>query len=310
MLKEDSVNKTDAKPKSDNCVEQGWLASLELEFALRGNKTVLIGSKRQGPLAIQRAFYPDFSGCPHVYLLHPPAGIVSGDALNIATHLHPNSHALMTTPGAARFYRARAGTLLQTQTVTFNIGDNASLEYLPMETLIYNKANAVNCLEVHIEGTGQYIGWEIACLGLPNIDQNFVSGNFNQLITLYHNKKCIFYDRMSIKAGGAMMEQKAALGCNHVVGNMVLFDGSANAKQSQLGLKTSFVAHIIAQCREVIVAMEIHALAAVSELQNVIIVRYLGNCSEQCRQVFSAIWQKVRPAILNIQGIAPRIWFT
>jgi urease accessory protein len=313
MLEEDDVSAVNTKLKPHNSSEQKWLASLDMTFARRANKTVLSGSKRQGPLAIQRAFYPDLTGCPHIYLLHPPAGIVSGDILNISACLHPNSHVLMTTPGAARFYRARVDTsssLFQTQTLTFNINDGASLEYLPMETLIYNKANAVNCVEVHLQGDGQYIGWEISCLGLPHIGQAFVSGDVNQSITLFHNKKCLFHDLMSIMGGDAMMHQKVALGGRHVVGNMILFDGAAEAKTAHLGLDITFVEHLIARCREVIIGMELNALAAVTELQNVIVVRYLGDCSEQCRKIFSAIWQEIRPIMLNIQGIAPRIWHT
>lgn len=296
---------------------QTWLASLSMTFAPRASKTVLIDSKRQGPLGVQRAFYPDITGCAHVYVLHPPAGIVSGDTLALCVALAKNSRVLVTTPGAARFYRARVADALaslQTQNVNLTVSDNASLEYLPMETLIYNKANALNNIKIHVEGAGQYIGWEITCLGLPHIEQPFEQGNLTQSMTLFHDKKCLFYDKMAISTAegnsNAMMDQRVALGGHHVVGNMILFDGAANTKQELLQLDIPFTAHLVSLCREAIRILDVSALIAVTELQNVIIVRYLGSSSEQCRYIFAAIWKDVRPIMLNMQGIVPRIWHT
>ena len=69
--------------------------------------TQLTKTKRCGPLIIQKAFYPEGRDCAHLYLLHPPAGIVSGDELRVGIDVQQNAHTLITTPGAKRFYRAR-----------------------------------------------------------------------------------------------------------------------------------------------------------------------------------------------------------
>ena len=61
-----------------------WLARLEMTFAHRQQKTKLVDTLREGPLSVQRAFYPETTGAAHLYLLHPPAGIVSGDELHVA----------------------------------------------------------------------------------------------------------------------------------------------------------------------------------------------------------------------------------
>lgn len=306
---------------ADQAPAQNWFASLSMTFAKRANKTALVNSTRYGPLGVQRTFYPDTTGCAHVYVLHPPAGIVSGDTLVLSASAKTKAKVLITTPGAARFYRARladAASSLQTQKVELTVGNKASLEYLPMETLVYNKANALNKTTINVKGSGQYIGWEITCLGLPHIDQAFEQGSLTQSITLFHNKKCVFHDNMAISkqegVDNALMNQRVALGGHHVVGNMIVYDGAANLKQGQLELGTTFTAHLLALCREAISnfdqALETEVLMAVTELQNVIIIRYLGSSSEQCRNVFAAIWKNVRPTMLNMQGIAPRIWHT
>lgn len=285
--------------------DRSWLASLSLSFEARTDKTILKNTIRKGPLGVQRAFYPEQNGCAHVYILHPPAGIVSGDTLDLTLNMGKNSHALITTPGAARFYRARNATPCaaeQTQNVTFHLENNATAEYLPMETLVYTKANAINRLNIHLKGNATYIGWEIICLGLPHIKQAFNDGFLRQSTTLFHDGKCIFHDRMALAANDVITSQKIALGGNHVVGNMLLFSGAIK-EQKQTD-------ELVALCRQAVTQFGRDLHIGVTQLQQVVIVRYLGDCSEQCRKIFSAIWQATRPFLLTQEATTPRIWFT
>ena len=70
-------------------IKRGWLARLGLTFSHSVHGTQLARTKRVGPLSIQKAFYPEGRDCAHIYLLHPPAGIVSGDVLQVDLHLPP-----------------------------------------------------------------------------------------------------------------------------------------------------------------------------------------------------------------------------
>ena len=60
-----------------------WYAELSLELEKRGAKTLLVGNRHQGPLRVERPFYPEPGGGCHIYLLHPPGGLVLGDLLQI-----------------------------------------------------------------------------------------------------------------------------------------------------------------------------------------------------------------------------------
>ena len=107
---------------------EGWHASLQLAFAPRAARTALVERRQRGPLAVQRPFYSEGDVC-HLYLLHPPGGVVGGDRLNIAAETAADAHALVTTPGATKFYLSAGAVAHQTQRLQVTAG--SSLEWLP-----------------------------------------------------------------------------------------------------------------------------------------------------------------------------------
>jgi len=70
-------------------------------------KTRLYHRKHTGALMVQRPLYPEpraQQGICHILMLYPPAGIAGGDTLTMDMRLDQNSHAVITTPGAGKWY--------------------------------------------------------------------------------------------------------------------------------------------------------------------------------------------------------------
>ena len=59
-----------------------WCAKLNIDLVLRARQTVVSNVLHDGPLRIQKSFLQPDGSC-HVYLLHPPGGMVGGDQLSI-----------------------------------------------------------------------------------------------------------------------------------------------------------------------------------------------------------------------------------
>ena len=159
---------------------QTWPASVELDLRSEAGRTRLARCSHNGPLYVQRPFYPEGREHPHLYLLHPPGGIVSGDCLDIAVDVAANSGALVTTPGATRVYRARDDNPLQRQRCRLRLGKDAILEWFPMETIVFDGAWVELETTVELTRNSCFVGWEVSCFGLPASRQPFRSGRFSQ----------------------------------------------------------------------------------------------------------------------------------
>ena len=54
----------------------GWLARLDLEYAVAHARTGLTRRSHSGPLVVQKPLYPEGPEVCHTLILHPPGGIV------------------------------------------------------------------------------------------------------------------------------------------------------------------------------------------------------------------------------------------
>ena len=87
----------------------GWQAHLTLGFQRRGQRTTLGQCAHQGPLQVQRPFYPEGETVCHIAILHPPGGVIGGDELRLDARLDSGAHALLTTPAAGNAMIAPIG---------------------------------------------------------------------------------------------------------------------------------------------------------------------------------------------------------
>lgn len=274
--------------------ERSWFAKLDLGYSHRREKTCLSHVSHFGPLRVQRAFYPEGDACAHTYLLHPPGGLVNGDSLEINLELEPNTHALVTTPSAGKAYRSLSADLKQSQTVTCHVEDNAILEWLPPENIIFDQANVDLALKVDLAPSAKLICWEFTCLGRYACNERFESGNVSQLFEITQNNNPLYRELTQFDGGGAILDQPWGLNGYSCLGTLI------------------FTYHIseslLKELRETVVAKE--GVIAMTQRQSFFVVRYLGDSAEYGRELFIQIWGVIRPLMLGVKSCHPRIWNT
>ena len=286
-----------------------WLANYQAQLVYADDKTRLGKTSHFGPLRVQRAFYPEGNICAHLYLLHPPGGLVAGDYLTIGLHLQPNAQALMTTPSAGKIYN-NITERKQFQKVSLKIEDNAVLEWMPQETLVFDGAEGELITEVELSDNAQFMGWDIVCLGRPSSEDWFERGSIRQVISIKRNGLPLFIERNTISATGDIMQDKAGLAQQAVFGSFILtndadsipeLDEEQRETLENLAALTALPGQIRGQAK---------GLVAVTHKPGLVIVRYLGPCADNAKKVFIQYWQWMRPFVNGREACAPRIWNT
>jgi len=263
----------------------GWHATLALRFCHTPEKTVLASARHFGPLTVQRPFYPEGSTC-HLYLLHPPGGIVGGDTLDISVTLEPDTHTLITMPGASKFYRSHGPQARLSQ--RFELAENAILEWLPQDTLFFPGANATLHSVFHLQEGARLLAWELYCLGRPVISETFSHGEITSRLEVWKNGSPLMIERLHLADG----------------------DLSAVAEKPWIGSLLFYPATeiMLDEVRESLTPLD--AFAGATLVDGLLAVRFLSHDNLICQRAMREIWQALRPQLLNKSPLLPRIWLT
>jgi urease accessory protein len=230
---------------------------------------------------VQKPLYPEGEEVCHAIVVHPPGGIAGGDELELA--VEAQGHALLTTPGAAKWYRS-AGPWAK-QKLVFDV--QGMLEWLPRETIVFDGALADLHAEIRLSSGARYIGWEIVCLGRTGSGERFSRGKMRVDTRILRNGKLLWLERGEIDAAGTLVGSPIGLGGRTVFGSLVA---------------TDVPPEIVSESREI--------GPAVTLLPGVLIARYLGDSTEEAFRQFNALWTLLRPALAGRHAVMPRIWHT
>ncbi|MBC7938535.1 MAG: urease accessory protein UreD, partial [Chitinophagaceae bacterium] len=201
----------------------GWPARLALQYTRRGQRTVAF-DQHHGPLRVLKCLYPEGPAICHHVLVHPPGGVVGGDRLHVDAHLARGSHALLTTPGATRFYRSAGATACQY--VSLRLDEESRLEWLPMEAIAHGGCQVDNRVTLHLQPGAETIGWDVLALGLPASGQPFDRGHFRQHLEM----PGVWLERGLISADDTvLMEGALGLAGQPVLATLWFATGSALA---------------------------------------------------------------------------------
>ena len=269
---------------------EGWRASLELGFIARAGRSVLAERRRHGPLAVQRAFYPE-GEVAHCYLLHPPGGVVGGDSLIVQVRVDPGAHALITAPGAAKLYRSAGPAADISQEL--RVSADGALEWLPPETILFDGARARVATRVRLDPGARFLGWELQCLGRPAVGERFTSGSADLGLSIERDGRPLLLERLRI-SDGAGLDGPAGLRGHAVVATLVATDTDAAA---------------LTALREALPQPE-GVLWGATRLGDLLALRILADYAEPAQRLLRAAWGILRPRSLGREACPPRIWRT
>ncbi len=276
-------------------IANSWHGQLDLKFhtiedssaeQLR-HRTTLARSYARAPLKVQRPFYPEPDVC-HTVLLHSAGGMVGGDRLSYQIDLAPASRALITTAAAAKIYRS-LGPVAHQQ-IQIRIAANACLEWLPQETIIFNKAQYQQDFRVELGLNAVFCAWDIVRLGRSASQETFNQGCWQNSWEVWQGQQPLWIDRQRLT--GEQWHSLQAAAAQPILGLLVMVGVVVNA--------------------ETISAARSLGPAAgewgVTALQHSFVCRYRGADRAAARQWFIAVWDLLRRQYLGRSACLPRVW--
>jgi len=272
---------------------QAWQARLQLRYERASGLTQLTRRKHTGPLLVQKAFHPEGSEVCHSLLVHPPGGIAGGDRLEIDVAVDERARALITTPGAGKWYRS-SGPVSELH-ATLAVGSGASLEWFPQESIVFDGAQVRASVRVELAESACFIGWDITRLGRTASGERFGAGELRSRFEVLQAGRRLWGEFARIEGGAPLLQSPAGLAGHPVMGIFLVAGAVIDAG-------------LLDACRAP--APRGDARWGVTAMPGVVIARYLGASAEAARSYFVELWRCVRPALLGREICLPRIWNT
>ncbi len=266
---------------------EGWKARLRLGFCASEGRTLLARREHAGPLLVQKPFYPEGTTC-HVYLIHPPGGVVGGDTIDLGVQCDPGSQVLLTTPAAGKFYRSRGPWAKQKN--RFEVMDGALLEWLPQETILFDDCRVESLTRFELEDGARMIGWEMVALGRPACNEGFARGRARMGLEVWKDGVPLLLEQLNLDA--AMFASPCGLNKKPLSATLVAYPATPrelDAARDLAGERRDFGATLI---------------------DRLLICRALGLQAEPVRNLLVSIWRAIRPGMAGKPACEPRIWAT
>ena len=186
----------------------GWAAKLELNFDRTTAGTTRLKHQHLGPLRIQKALYPEGPEVCHAIIVHPPGGIAGGDHLEVSGLVDRDSHGLVTTPSAAKWYGSDAQQRA-TQRVDLHI--QGAFEWLPQETIVFDRARVDSTIQFDVGHEASLVGWDHLIFGRKASGESFVTGCFTQSLKLLLDGELIWHDRLRLNGADPLFNSVIGL---------------------------------------------------------------------------------------------------
>ncbi len=266
-----------------------WHAELELGYARFGDCTRPVTRRHLGPLRVQKHLYAEGPQvCQHI-IVHPPGGIAGGDRLAISARVETDAWAQLTSPGAAKWYRATGPAY---QTLDLKVAAGATLEWLPQETIVFSAAQAELSTRIDLEGDARLFYWDMVALGRPASGERFDRGHFQSQLDIRRDGQLLWHERQRIQGGDGLLDSPIGLDGQPVFATL-LVSGEIDSE-------------LLERCRSVPTRVR----GDLTQLPGLLVARCLAGEALHARAWLIELWRLLRPALLGREAVPPRIWNT
>ncbi len=129
---------------------------------------------------------------PQAVLINSSGGLTGGDRMSTEATLGENCHAIVTTQACEKIYRASAGSAgIVTRLI---VGENARLDWLPQETILFDGARLTRRLDAELAPGATLLLVEATIFGRSARGEAVRSGLFTDRWRIRRENRLVFAD--------------------------------------------------------------------------------------------------------------------
>jgi urease accessory protein len=229
--------------------------------------------------------FQDHDDQPFVLLHNSAGGFVEGDAAELHVVAEPGTRSLFTTTAATKFYKCKA-VETSSDVVSFSVGEEALLEYLPDEVIPFAMSRIERTTRVALHPSSRLFASDVISAGRVSYGAGelFAFASMRSQFEVRIDGRVVVLDRLV----ACEPEDVAALsrlwgGHRHL----------AMVATYAPNLPHSLVEQVQEKCKALVGSCE----AGATMLNGVIFVRILAERTWQAHEAVYRIWEIVRPVI-------------
>ena len=282
---------------------RSWSAHawLRLQDRARGHQ-----AGATAPLKWLRSYGRD-DGYLELPLLHTAGGLVGGDRLQLSFEGSGDSQALLTTVAAQKVYgslgrfRQDATPRWARQSVLIQLRDQAALEWLPQELVLYGDGLLQQELTVELGPEASWLGADVVRLGRSAAGEGLGLGCWRSSLTIRRRDpdagdRWELVDRLNL--------DRHALSRQHGMAGQPVLGTLVWAAPSTIAATT--LDALVAEGRRL--RQDLVGEMALGRLEQGLIARYRGDSTQMARFWFCRLWGLLRQHQGQDRPALPRVW--
>jgi urease accessory protein len=269
--------------------DPGWAigkhAFLSLRALRRRGRTEVDPLARRIPYQWLGYIFQDHDDQPYVLLHNSAGGFVEGDAAELHVLAEPGTRSLFTTTAASKFYKCEAAQTSY-DVVSFSVGEEALLEYLPDEVIPFANSRIERTTRVALHASSRLFASDVISAGRVSYGAGelFAFASMRSQFELRINGRVVVLDRLVARDPEDVAALSRLWGGHRHVATLAAYAPS---------LPHNLVEQVQESCEALVGRCE----AGATMVDGVIFVRVLTEQVWQAHEAVYQIWETVRPAI-------------
>ena len=267
----------------------------EIGFDRREGATRLAHLYQRDPL---RVLFPvPAAGDPLLaVLITTSGGLVGGDRLDIGVHLTTGAAAHVTASAAEKVYRSLGPTTTIRQSLS--VGAGAALEFLPLETILFDGARLCRETAVELGPGAAFLGGDILVFGRRARGERFTRGFLREVWQVRREGRLVWGDALHLEDDVA-----------GIIDDPACFDGAAAFATMILAPAGREARGFLDSAREIqSVATAGELRAGVTAIAGLVIARWLAADAAALRRAYADLACHLRQVAMGLPPLMPRLW--